>query len=122
MSLTQGPKKKLAKSKMMPIKPKMIMHFIIVALLLFIVWTLMSRPSTFVLAPSDLTTVGTKVGPKSLFDFKSDLNCVPGPSARASYYTVGLTPGGLCGDGAWVQAQQRDYKIEKGIGGSLLEA
>ena len=106
---------------MAELKLKTVLHFIIVALLLLIIWRLWSKPSTFVLAPADLSIQGTKVGPKSMFDMKPDLNCVPGPAARASYYTMGLTPGGLCGDGAWVQAQQRDYKISKGIGGSLLE-
>jgi hypothetical protein len=34
---------------------------------------------------------------------------------------MGLTPGGLCGDGEAVQSQLRDFSIENGIGGSLLE-
>jgi hypothetical protein len=32
-----------------------------------------------------------------------------------------MTPGGLCGDGDMIREQIRDFSIEGGIGGSLLE-
>jgi hypothetical protein len=32
-----------------------------------------------------------------------------------------MTAGGLCGDGDMVRSQIRDFSIENGIGGSLLE-
>jgi len=58
--------------------------------------------------------------PKSLFDIQPSLECTPGPSEKADYYTSGLTPGGLCGGMDYVHRQQRDYQIRGGIGGSLL--
>ena len=50
----------------------------------------------------------------------SDVKCVPGPQEGADYYTRSLTPGGICGGQAYVNASA-DYKITGGIGGSLLE-
>jgi len=106
----------------MPIKLKTVVHLVIIGLLLLIIFRLWSRPSNFILRPSDLmTSGGTGQEPSALFSMNPDLNCVPGPSKRASYYTRGLTPGGLCGDGDWVHDQQRKWKIDSGIGGSLLE-
>jgi hypothetical protein len=106
----------------MAIKLKMVVHLVIIGLLLLIVSRLWSRPSSFLLHPSDLmTSGGTGQDPSGLFSMKPDLNCVPGPANRASYYTMGLTPGGLCNDGNWVHDQQRKFKIDSGIGGSLLE-
>jgi hypothetical protein len=32
-----------------------------------------------------------------------------------------MTPGGLCGDQAFIHDQMRDFAIADGIGGSLLE-
>jgi hypothetical protein len=46
---------------------------------------------------------------------------VAGPSKDAAYYSSGLTPGGLCGDGDYVKDNMRDYAIADGVGGSLLE-
>jgi hypothetical protein len=60
-------------------------------------------------------------GPSSLSEIPSSLECTPGPSEKAAYYTRGLTPGGLCGDGDMIREQIRDFSIEGGIGGSLLE-
>jgi len=73
---------------------------------------------------SDLVTQPTSSAAKdvqSIFDIRPNLGCTPGPAENASYYTNGLTPGGLCGDGDFVRGQIRDYSIETGIGGSLLE-
>jgi len=107
---------------MMPIKMKTVLRLVIIGLLLLIIFRMGSRPSTFILRPSEMvTTNGTGMLPSALFDMKPDLNCVPGPAKRSSYYTMGLTPGGLCGDGNWVHDQQRKFTIQGGIGGSLLE-
>ena len=106
---------------MMPIKLKTVVHLVIIGLLLMIIFRMYSRPSSFILRPSEMVTTGTGIPPSALFDMPPDLNCVPGPASRASYYTRGLTPGGLCGDGDWVHDQQRKWKIESGIGGSLLQ-
>ena len=104
----------------MPFKLKTAIQALIVGLLLLIIWNLWSRPSPFTLAPSDLAIRGTRGGPSSLFDIQPNMACTPGPSAQADYYTRGLTPGGLCGGMNFVHAQQRDYAITDGIGGSLL--
>jgi hypothetical protein len=59
--------------------------------------------------------------PKDLFGITPSVECVPGPGEKADYYTMGLTPGGLCGGSAMVRDQMRDYAVADGIGGSLLE-
>ena len=105
---------------MMPIKLKTVVHLVIIGLLLMIIYR-MYQPSMFALHPSEMVTTGTGIPPSALFNMNPDLSCVPGPAARASYYTRGLTPGGLCGDGNWVHDQQRKWSIQSGIGGSLLE-
>jgi hypothetical protein len=104
----------------MAINGKTVVQAVIVGMLLLIIWNLWSRPSTFVLAPTDLAIRGTRGGPASLFDIQPSLACTPGPSAQADYYTRGLTPGGLCGGMNYVHAQQRDYSIMDGIGGPLM--
>lgn len=60
-------------------------------------------------------------GPNSIFELKHDLKCVVGPSKDSAYYSQDMSPGGLCGDQEWIRAQMRDYSIDQGIGGSLLE-
>lgn len=78
--------------------------------------------SDFSAAPLTTEATGKAAsGPQSIFDIRPNLECTPGPSENASYYTNGLTPGGLCGDGDFVRGQLRDYSIADGIGGSLLE-
>ncbi len=104
----------------MPFNAKPVIQAVIVALLLLIIWNLWSRPSPFALSPADLSIRGTRGGPASIFDIQPNLACTPGPSAQADYYTRGLTPGGLCGGMNFVHAQQRDYAINDGIGGTLL--
>lgn len=59
--------------------------------------------------------------PKTLFEIQPNIECTPGPSEKADYYTMGLTPGGLCGGSQMVRDQMRDYALADGIGGSLLE-
>ena len=110
----------------MPLKiGKMLTHALIIGLLVAILVLQVRGPSsvsTFIPAPLETkpTTSVARQG-KSVSDLKPSLECTPGPSEKASYYTMGLTPGGLCGDGELVQAQIRDFSIENGIGGSLLE-
>ena len=102
---------------------KLLTQAVIIGLLVAILVLLVQgRDSTYEPAPL-VTTVGAaaSTGPKSLTEIPSSLDCTPGPSEEASYYTRGLTPGGLCGDGDMVRAQIRDFSIENGIGGSLLE-
>jgi hypothetical protein len=64
--------------------------------------------------------ISEQPGCKSLFDLPNKLDCVPGPNPQSSAYTVGLTPGGICGAQKCVDAAA-SYKITDGIGGSLLK-
>ena len=75
------------------------------------------RTSMYKLSPSPVQVSGVKEG--SIFDLPYKLSCVPGPQADASAYTLGLSPGGICGAQEFV-ADQADYTIDDGIGGSLL--
>ena len=105
---------------------KMVIHATIIGLLLAILDILVqgatARSSTY--EPAPLTIVSgpnVSADPKSIFDIKPSLDCVAGPSKDAAYYSSGLTPGGLCGDGDYVKDNMRDYAIADGVGGSLLE-
>ena len=59
------------------------------------------------------------VSEESLFGLKPKLDCVAGSGKKDSPYSVGLTPGGLCGAQKLVSAHA-GYEIEDGIGGSLI--
>ncbi len=91
----------------------LIVIFAVVALLVMAV-----RTSKYHLSPSPISVSGVKDG--SIFDLPYKLSCVPGPQAGASAYTLGLSPGGICGAQEFV-ADQADYTIESGIGDSLLD-
>jgi len=95
---------------------------ITLALALLVVFMFMkcgAKRSTYVLHPRGLTTQTATV-PGSIFDLKTDISCVPGPTESASYYTMGLTPAGVCGAQEWVAKQADGYTIVSGIGDSLL--
>jgi len=104
---------------------KMLVHAVIIGLLLAILVILIQgRGGSSTYEPSDIVTVAgpnARSDPASIFNLKVGLDCVPGPSENAAYYTQGLTPGGLCDSGQYVKDQQRDYAIADGVGGSLLE-
>ena len=57
---------------------------------------------------------------KSLFELPVSLECTAGPGPKAAYYST-ERPGGICGDQEAVKTSMRDYSIDGGIGGSLLE-
>jgi len=59
------------------------------------------------------------VSEESLFDLKPGVECVAGGGKNGSPYSVGLTPGGLCGAQKLVSAHA-GYEIADGIGGSLI--
>jgi len=61
----------------------------------------------------------TPVSEESLFDLKPGVECVAGGGKNGSPYSVGLTPGGLCGAQKLVSAHA-GYEIADGIGGSLI--
>lgn len=103
---------------------KMMSHAVIIGLLIVVLVMLMKQNKSSGYEPSPLTikpTGNVTSGPQSIFDIRPDIKCTPGPSENSSYYSNGLTPGGLCGDGDFVRGQMRDFDIENGIGGSLLE-
>jgi hypothetical protein len=102
---------------------KMFIHAVIVGLLVAIL-VLVIQGGKSGYEPSPLVV---NAGPAArqtngdIFALKDRVDCVPGPSESSDYYTVGLTPGGLCGGSAMVRDQMRDYTIADGVGGSLLE-
>lgn len=102
---------------------KLVTHALIIGLLVVIIVMLtQSRRAGFEPAPLLTQPTGNVAsGPQSLFDIKPSIECTPGPSENASYYTMGLSPGGLCDDSSFVKGQLRDYSIVEGVGGSLLE-
>jgi len=104
---------------------KLVTHALIIGLLIVII-VMLTRSARSGFQAAQLTTQPTGVAaqsgaPTSLFDIKPSLECTPGPSENAAYYTMGLTPGGLCDDGVFIKGQLRDYSIVDGVGGSLLE-
>jgi len=98
-------------------------HAVIIGLLIAIIVLLSRQSRSYMTAAPIVTTPGPNASKdtKSLLDRKPSLDCTPGPGESASYYSMGLTPGGLCGDGDYVHDQIRDFAIADGIGGSLLE-
>tara|TARA_R110002072_G_scaffold34480_2_gene103093 strand:- start:4500 stop:4733 length:234 start_codon:yes stop_codon:yes gene_type:complete len=54
-----------------------------------------------------------------LTDLPKKAQCIPGPTPEASPYTVNLDPVGVCGIQETI-AEQANYRIVDGIGGSLL--
>lgn len=93
----------------------MLLLFVIGAML--VVRFLGSR-SSYSLSPSPVAVSAKATG--SIFDLPSKMECVPGPTKEASYYTKDLTPGGICGAQEFVDSQA-SYAITGGIGGSLMD-
>lgn len=103
---------------------KLTVHALIIGLLVAILVLLVRGARSSGYSGADIAiTPGPNVqkDPKSLFEIKPSLECTPGPGEKADYYTLGLTPGGLCGGSDMVRDQMRDYAIADGVGGSLLE-
>jgi len=101
---------------------KIVMNIVIIGLLLVILRQVLGRGiSGF---GADLTTTpgaGMSAGPSSIFGLKHDISCTAsGFNPQSAYYSKSLTPGGWCKDMDFVRNQERDYTIDSGIGGSLL--
>ncbi len=62
------------------------------------------------LRPYSYDVQGTGNEPGDFFKLPVDLKCTPGPSKDASYYST-EAPGGICGDGMFVNQQMKNYKI-----------
>ena len=71
------------------------------------------------LRPRDVT--GQVTDESSFFDKEYKMDCIPGLPNSMSQFSWGLTPGGICGDQDLIRKQMREYTIEDGIGGDLLE-
>lgn len=103
---------------------KIFSRLVIFGLMLAILYMLMKgrRSNYYGGSPLDIMMgKNASEGPKSIFDIKNDVKCVPGPGEDAAYYTQDMTPGGLCGDQKFVRDQMRDWTISGGIGGSLFD-
>ena len=104
---------------------KVFTNALIIGLLVAIlVMLVQGQKSRYAWEPAPLVTKpgpSVQAQPANLFAIKPSLECTPGPSEKAAYLTSGLTPGGLCGDGESIREQIRDFSIDGGIGGSLLE-
>lgn len=88
---------------------------IIVMILLIVVLALTRNVSAYQPRPIRVKTVSEA----SIFDLKPDLECTAGSGKEEDSYSMGLTPGGLCGAQQLV-ADHAGYAIEDGIGGSLI--
>ena len=62
------------------------------------------------LRPYSYDIQGTGKEPGDFFKLPVDMKCTPGPSQDAAYYST-ETPGGICGDGMFVNQQMKNYKI-----------
>lgn len=89
---------------------------------LLAVWLLSKltgRKSFLKLSPVELGGKYAQEG--DLFSLPYKMECTPGLMSSDSYLSMGLTPGGICGDQALIRKQMREYSIDSGIGGGLLE-
>ena len=102
------------------------LHVALIVLVLYVVLSLFMkhcRTSGFLgrLSPAtlDISTPASKQVAGGLFGLDYSLQCVPGPQATASPYTIGLNPGGVCGAQEYVNSQA-DYVITGSNGGASL--
>lgn len=99
------------------------MNLVIVGLLILILLQVAGRGVSFM--GSDLVTkqgAAAAKGPASIFGLDYSLKCqASGFNPDSAFYSKSLTPGGFCGEQAYVRNQIRDFSIEGGIGGSLLD-
>ena len=98
-------------------KNKQMWAGLVIGILLCILVSKMNKSSGY----SPITIQEVAGSDQSIFNLEDSLKCVPGSQPGASSYTVGLTPGGLCGAQELV-ASAANYTIIDGIGGSPLDA
>jgi hypothetical protein len=60
---------------------------------------------------AEINIQGTGQEPSDFWKLKDSLTCVPGPSKDSAYYSSSEGPGGICGDGKFVNQQMKNYKI-----------
>lgn len=98
--------------------------YLLVALLaLWLLSKLMGKKSFLLdqqrLRPVDLGGKYSQEG--DLFSLPYKMECTPGLMSSTSAMSMGLTPGGICGDQDLIRKQMSEYTIDSGIGGGLLE-
>jgi hypothetical protein len=100
-----------------------LMYFLLGLVVLWFIWKYTSRKSGYhnmvMLRPREVS--GKVVDESSFFDKEYKMDCIPGVPGSESQFSMGLTPGGICGDQDMIRKQMREYTIEDGIGGDLLE-
>lgn len=100
---------------------KVLINGVIIGLLIVVIVILLKGKTSGYKMLQTVAGPTAKANPPSIFDLKVGMNCTAGPGEKAEYYSQGLAAGGLCGSSEYVLAQERDYTIADGIGGSLLE-
>lgn len=95
----------------------------IIYLILFGCGGIMTQPvkETYILAPKPITAKAAEGNAKSLADLPHKLECAPSAKEGGAYYSKSLSPGGICGDQAFVNKVMHGYSIEDGIGRNLLD-
>lgn len=96
-----------------------IMMLMMFGLVLFIVVSIFMKPRKSRYVPSKPVKVS---GPKegSFFDLPVGMDCVAGSGKKDSPYSIGLTPGGLCGAQEFVVNQSEYEMSEDSVGGTLI--
>ena len=104
-------------------KRQMATYVLVALLALWLLSKLMGKKSFLVdqrrLRPVDLGGKYSQEG--DLFSLPYKMECTPGMLSSTSAMSMGLTPGGICGDQDLVRKQMSEYSIDSGIGGGLLE-
>jgi|LakMenE01Jun11ns_1017448.scaffolds.fasta_scaffold9184897_2 hypothetical protein len=99
------------------------MYILIALLALWLLSKMMGKKSYLYdqrrLRPVDLAAKYTQEG--DLFSLPYKMECTPGMFSSTSAMSMGLTPGGICGDQDMIRKQMSEYSIDSGIGGGLLE-
>lgn len=88
-----------------------------IAVLLVIIFALSANKNVSNYQPMPIRI--KTVNEKTIFDLENKIECTPGQGKDGSPYTMGLTPGGICGAQQLV-GEHAGYAIEDGIGGSLI--
>jgi hypothetical protein len=104
-------------------KGTMATYLLVALLALWLLSKLMGKKSYLLdgrrLRPVDLGGKYAQEG--DLFSLPYKMECTPGMMSSTSAMSMGLTPGGICGDQDMIRKQMSEYSIDSGIGGGLLE-
>jgi hypothetical protein len=99
------------------------LHLVLIGLILYFGFQMIRKScmsSGYRLSPATYdTTVTAEQVPGGLFGLPYKMDCVPGDLPTSSYYTKGLSPGGICGGQKYVESQASDYVITGSNGGAM---